>query len=602
MPRVLAVIIARAGSKGLPRKCMLPIAGRPVIDYTFDHALTAATLDAVCLSTDCDEAKNLATQRGIFVIDRPAELASDRATVDAAVRHAVQAYETTHPDFCADVIVLLYGNIPLRPDGAIDRAVRHLIESGADSVRTVAPATKQHPDWLHRLDGDRLSKFRENNIYRRQDLEPLYYHDGAVVCVTRAALHTPPAHAEDFHAFFGRDRRAIIVSADATVDIDDAGDLRLAEAVLAAREPGSVRIGNATIGRGQRTFVIAEAGVNHDGDVSAAKSLIDAAVAAGADAVKFQAFSADRLVTRTAAACTYQQQHDPHAQTQHEMLRRLELAEGQFAALQQHAARAGILFMATPFSIDDLKMLLGLGVPAIKLASSDLVNVPLLRAAAASGPPMIVSTGAAEWHEIDNAVALIRRSGAGDRLVLLHCVSAYPTPPSRANLRAIEALARRYLVPAGYSDHTAETHTGALAIAAGATVLEKHLTLDRRRPGPDHSFSLEPGAFAEYVRAVREAETMLGDGRITVSDVQVEIRKLARGCVVAARTIRAGEKLSSENLAVKRAGRGLPPTALDGLLGRVALVNITSDSAVMPDMIGPRESLVPMGGPCSTDR
>ncbi len=235
--RALGVILSRAGSKGLREKCVRPLLGRALIEYTFDHALQARRLDAVVLSTDSQPAATLATQRGIETIDRPAELATDTATVDAAARHAVQTWEDRH-DTAADVVVLLYGNIPVRPAGLIDRAIDHLLASGASSVRSVAPVGRHHPDWLHRLEGDRMIQFRPNSIYRRQDLEPLYYHDGAVVALTRRSLFDALRTPEDKQAFLGPDRRAVVLDPQDAIDVDDGFDLLVAEAVLRARDAG----------------------------------------------------------------------------------------------------------------------------------------------------------------------------------------------------------------------------------------------------------------------------------------------------------------------------------------------------------------------------
>ncbi len=230
----LGVILSRAGSKGLRDKCVRPLLGRALIEYTFDHALAARRLDAVVLSTDSQPAAQLAARRGIETIERPPALATDTATVDAAARHAVETWELRH-DAVADVIVLLYGNIPVRPPGLIDRAIEHLRRSGGSSVRSVAPVGRHHPDWLHRLDGDRMVQFRPNSIYRRQDLEPLYYHDGAVVALTRRALFDALRTPDDKQAFLGPDRRALVLAPQDAVDVDDAFDLLVAEAVLRAR-------------------------------------------------------------------------------------------------------------------------------------------------------------------------------------------------------------------------------------------------------------------------------------------------------------------------------------------------------------------------------
>lgn len=231
---ILGVILSRAGSRGLPDKCVRLLLGRAVICYTFDHVAASHRLTAAVLTTDSTEAQELARKAGIEVIDRPPELATDTATVDAAARHAVETWERTH-DCHVDIVVLLYGNVPVRADGLIDRAVAHLIETGADSVRSVAPVTKQHPDWVHRLDGDRMVQYRPNSIYRRQDLDPLYYHDGAVAVVTRAALFGALATPDDHQSFLGRDRRALIQRCEDAVDIDAPIDLHLAEAILRAK-------------------------------------------------------------------------------------------------------------------------------------------------------------------------------------------------------------------------------------------------------------------------------------------------------------------------------------------------------------------------------
>ena len=231
MKRVLATILARAGSKGLRDKCVRPLLGRAVIEYTFDHALASRLIDDVVLTTDSTAAAQYARRRGIHVVDRPARLANETARVDEAARHAAEAVEADRGT-PFHVIVLLYGNIPVRASGVIDRAVGHLIETGADSVRTVAPVTKQHPDWVHRLEGDRMHQYRPNGIYRRQDLEMLYYHDGAVAAVTRAALFSSEALGEDAQAFLGQDRRAIVQRSEDAVDIDEPIDLFLAEAIL----------------------------------------------------------------------------------------------------------------------------------------------------------------------------------------------------------------------------------------------------------------------------------------------------------------------------------------------------------------------------------
>lgn len=232
MKRSLGIILARAGSRGLRDKCVRDLLGRPMIEYTFDHAQSSTRLDASVLTTDSGSAKVLAHARDIEIIDRPAELATDTATVDDAARHAVEHWERHHNQR-ADIIVLLYANIPVRAMGVIDRAIEMLADTGASSVRTVAPVGKHHPDWLHRLDQGRMIQYHSNSISRRQDLEPLFYHDGAVIAVTRESLFG--ATAGDGQSFLGPDRRALVQDREDAVDVDDPADLLVAEALLHAR-------------------------------------------------------------------------------------------------------------------------------------------------------------------------------------------------------------------------------------------------------------------------------------------------------------------------------------------------------------------------------
>ncbi len=347
----------------------------------------------------------------------------------------------------------------------------------------------------------------------------------------------------------------------------------------------TVRIGGRTVGAQKRVFVIAEAGVNHNGGVAMARSLIDAARAAGADAVKFQVFHAEALVAASAPTCDYQRQHDPCAETQRDMLRRLELGLSDVVELKTHADRCGIQFLATPFGLPELDHLVRMNVAAVKIASTDIVNVPLLTAAAASGQPIILSTGASTLDEIDAAVALLRRHATLLRLVLLHCVSAYPTPPDCARLATIRILADRYGVPVGFSDHTKDASFSALAVAAGACVLEKHITLDRTLPGPDHFFALEPDGLARYVAAAHRARAALGDGRIGPGREEQEVRELARGSIVSRVAIPAGRRVRAVDLCVQRPAGGMDPKDWCEVVGRVAATDIPSGARLSTSML-----------------
>lgn len=346
---------------------------------------------------------------------------------------------------------------------------------------------------------------------------------------------------------------------------------------------GAVTIGAKRVGPKQPVYVIAEAGVNHDGSLDKALTLIDAAAAAGADAVKFQAFRAADLTTLAAPTADYQKKSA--GESQRDLLAALEFNAVQFEQLAAHCRTHRVEFLATPFGIHELDMLLRIGVSAVKLASTDLDNSPLAKAAAASGKTLIVSVGAATAPEIDAAVRRMRGWGAGDRLVLLHCVSCYPTPIAHANLRAIGALRRQFGLPVGFSDHVQSICTGGLAVAAGACVLEKHFTLDRAATGPDHAMSLEPGDLRDYIRLAHEAHDALGTGVVGMSEIEADVRRVARKSIVAARNLPAGTLLTPDMLAIRRPAGGISPDQMERVPGRRLTVPVTTDTQLQWEML-----------------
>lgn len=344
-----------------------------------------------------------------------------------------------------------------------------------------------------------------------------------------------------------------------------------------------VDVGSRRVGVNEPTYVIAEAGVNHNGSVETALQMVAAAADAGADAVKFQIFTASEL-TSADAPTTSQQQAQVGARRQREMLAELELSDEAFATIRERCRDLSIDFLATPFGEGDVPRLVRLDAPAIKTASTDLNNVRLMKMVAATGLPLIVSTGAATKTEIREAVAFLEAHGARDRLILLHCVSAYPAPPDRLNLRAITTMNDMFDLPVGFSDHADSTETGAWAVAHGAVVVEKHFTLDRTRPGPDHAMSLEPQLLATYIKRIREAALSAGDGTIGMSPVESEVRRLARKRIIAARDITAGEVLGNEMLALQRPGTGMTPGELPELIGRKAAMDIPRGTPLSREM------------------
>lgn len=331
-----------------------------------------------------------------------------------------------------------------------------------------------------------------------------------------------------------------------------------------------VRIGGRVVGGEAPVLVIAEAGVNHNGDVRLAHRLIDAAVAAGADAVKFQAFVTEELITPDAPKAVYQVHTTGQPGSQYGMLKSLELTGEEQASLKAHCDDAGILYLCAPYENASVDMLDRLQVAAFKIASTDTTNIPFLRHVASKGRPVLLSTGMSTLAEVEQAVASLRSAGLGGRIVLLHCTSEYPAPIVEANLRAIVTLRQAFVCPVGFSDHTPGIGASPWAVALGACVVEKHMTLDRGMAGPDHRVSLEPAEVATLVRTVREVEASLGDGVKRPMPSELGNKPVMQKSLVARRAIQAGEKIGVDALTCRRPATGLAPSCFDLVVGRVA--------------------------------
>ena len=348
--------------------------------------------------------------------------------------------------------------------------------------------------------------------------------------------------------------------------------------------PECIAIGKRLIGPGQPCFIIAEVGVNHNGDITLARRLIDVAATAGADAVKFQTFQADRLVSPTAPKAEYQQRMTGAEESQWEMLRRLELSQPAHRELQEYAQLRHMLFLSAPFDEESADLLEALGVAAFKIPSGEITNLPFLAYLAHKGKPMIVSTGMSHLKEVETAVNTIKREG-NDKIILLHCVSSYPAAPQEVNLRAIDTMAKTFELWVGFSDHTQGIEIALAAVAVGACVIEKHLTLDRNLPGPDHRISLEPPEFRALVQGIRKVEASLGHGRKEPSASAANTARVARKSLVAARDIPAGTPLTRELIAVKRPGTGLAPTMQLQLMGRTTRKAIPAGTLLTLEML-----------------
>jgi N,N'-diacetyllegionaminate synthase len=329
------------------------------------------------------------------------------------------------------------------------------------------------------------------------------------------------------------------------------------------------------------TLIIAEAGVNHNGDMELAKKLVKVAHDAKVDVVKFQTFVAEDLVTKSAQKATYQREISDGSEFQLEMLQKLELSESQHQELKKFANSVGLEFLSTGFDIQSMEMLLALGIERIKIPSGEITNLPYLRFIAAQNKEIILSTGMANLSEIDKALTALVQGGANlEDITVLHCTTNYPTLMDEVNLNAMVSLGREFGVKVGYSDHTKGIEVAIAAVALGATVIEKHFTLDCNLPGPDHKASLEPGDLKALVEAVRNVDIALGDGVKRPMDSEMANRNAARKSLVAKTRIQKGEMLTIDNVAVKRPGTGISPMEWDSVIGTVATEDFSKDDLI----------------------
>ncbi len=329
------------------------------------------------------------------------------------------------------------------------------------------------------------------------------------------------------------------------------------------------------------TFVIAEAGVNHNGSLELAKKLIDVASEAGADAVKFQTFKADRLVSKTAQKAEYQKQTTDASESQYDMIKKLELDEVAHHELIAYCKSKNILFLSTPFDHESIDLLARLGMEIFKIPSGEITNLPYLRRIGSLGKRVILSTGMADLGEIEDALDVLISSGtAKENITVLHATTEYPCPMDEVNLRAMQTIALAFGIKAGYSDHTNGIEVPIAAVAMGAAVIEKHFTLDRTMEGPDHKASLEPDELIAMVKAIRNIEKALGTGIKKPSPSEAKNMAIARKSIMAARPIQKGEILSSGNMTIKRPGNGISPMRWDEIVGTTASKDYQEDELI----------------------
>lgn len=330
-----------------------------------------------------------------------------------------------------------------------------------------------------------------------------------------------------------------------------------------------------------KVFIIAEAGVNHNGSIDLAKKLIDAAADAGADAVKFQTFKADRLATKLADKADYQKSNTSVNESQYEMLKKLELDEDMHKAIIEHCKQKQIMFLSSAFDNESVDMLNNFGMAIFKIPSGEITNLPYLRHVGGLKKPIILSSGMSDIRDIKNALDVLIECGVSkNQLTVLHATTEYPCPIQEVNISAMQTISANFGVKVGYSDHTNGIEVSIAAVALGACVIEKHFTLDQTMEGPDHKASLEPHEFKSMVRAIRNIEKALGDGIKKPSQSEIKNMAITRKSIVALRAIKSGEIFSIGNLAVKRPGTGISPMDLNKIIGKIARRDFLPDEQI----------------------
>jgi len=580
--KIWAIIPARGGSKGIPKKNIIEVAGKPLIAYTIEQGLASKYIDGVFVSTDDPDIKKVAEEYGAAIINRPIALAGDESPTLEALRHGV-AFLDKERGINADNIILLQATTPLRRVEDIDSAISLYFDENADAVVSgvVAPHS-YNPFWAKKIADGRLHMMfdSEKTASRRQDLPDIFWHNGQIYIAGKELLLS--------HGDWYRGKCLPYVCPEKTfVNIDTLHDLNLAENLIQEQRRQMVNritlsVGEKKIGYRKPCFIIAEAGVNHNGDVDLALKLVDAAANAGVDAVKFQFFDPPNVTTPETSLARYQQENIGSGGNQIEMLKKLALTESEIGQLKLHAEEKGLVFMCTSHSgLNEFKILDRMGVAAHKVGSGDLLNLPVLQYLARTGKPIIIGTGMATMDEVKAVYRFLVQEGS-QQTVFLHCTTEYPCPFDQINMRALTTMMDEIECPIGYSDHSLGIEVPLMAVSLGACVLEKHFTLDRTLPGPDHQASVLPDELERMVRQIRNIEDARGKAEKMPTAGEFETAGVARKSIVYARDLPEGTVLGEGDIAVKRPGTGMNPLRYFEVIGKKIKRSVPKDRLVDP--------------------
>lgn len=559
----LFIIPARGGSKGVPRKNLRTVGGITLVGRAVRACRAACRrLGGGRVVVDSDDPEVLAEGRAWGAETpyvRPAHLATDTAGSMEVLAHALQALGVGAEDPVP--VVLVQATCPLTPPEHLADAVLSWLHGDGAPVVSVAECD-HHPAWSYSIDGSgRLAAVvPAPSGARRQDLPAAWRVTGAAYVGSAGDILAGRHFVEP-----GR-TRVVVLDAGLAVDVDREADLVAADA-LARGRVRAVEVAGRLIGPGHPCFIVAEAGVNHDGDRDEAHRLIDAAADAGADAVKFQTWKTELLCRPGAPKAEYQQEHDGAEDDQYAMLKRLELPFEVHPELKGHAEARGLVFLSTPDDPVSARFLAGLGLAALKVSSGELDNLPFLQLLGSLGRPVLLSTGMGTLPEVGAALDALAEGG-DPPVVLFHAVSAYPAPADQMNVRAVATLRAAFGVPVGLSDHCPGPEAVLATVGIGLDIWEKHLTRDRTRHGPDHAASLDPEQFRRQVELVRSAERALGDGRKVAQPAEVPTLAVVRRRLHAASDLPAGHRLRADDVIGLRGSEGVPVSEGRRVLGR----------------------------------
>ncbi len=570
--RIIAVITARSGSKGIKDKNILSVNNIPLVIRSIQHAQSSKYIDKVFVSTDSQEYLNLCNTvlfNAKKMKLRPEHLATDEATHDELITYLANEFREY------DYMVLLQPTIPYRDAKDIDACIERTVDNNANSLISICEISAPVHHTLV-LEGDRVGKylFKDESISLRQENKTGYRPNGSVYISKIPFVIENKKLREELPMVY------IMKEDIKNLDIDEPNDLTKANSLLAGhnlKNKVSFKIGDRTIGRNSPCFIIAEIGVNHNGDVNIAKKMVDKAIEIGVDAVKFQTFISEKLVTKTAEKVEYQNEGEK-SDSQMEMLKKLELSQDEFRELKKYCDEKGAVFISTPFDFESAEFLNELGVPAFKVGSGDMNNIPLMEQIASYKTPMIISTGMASMKEVMDTVNTVKQFH--NEITLLHCTSNYPTLPENVNLNSMKTLDESFPYFVGFSDHSVGPDAAMASVACGAKVIEKHFTLDNSMDGPDHKASSNPEVFKGMIDKIRKMEKIIGSADKHLTKSEEEVERIARKSVIALRDLKQGEVITLDMITIKRPATGIKPKYMKNIIGMKMSQDIKEDEVL----------------------